>query len=110
MQNIKARLLMPAAARRSSQSCKIAQAPASRPTTRSWSLAVQNADHAALGVGLLGVSANASLMRRPARYSTTIKAWLRTPVTARFEQVRISALTSSGVSGSGAACDPCWRE
>ena len=53
-----------------------------------------------------GISANASLTRKPARYKTTIKPRLRTPVAARFEQARIRAFTSSAVSGSGGSLRP----
>ena len=69
--------------------------------------AVQDPDRA---VGRVQVfrqaSAKASLMRRPARYSTTIKARLRMPVMARFEQARMRAFTSSGESGSGGSLRP----
>ena len=97
VQNTRAWPLMPAAARRSSQSCKDGPRPGVQAHHAVMvPFAVQDADRAGLGVQVFRGEAKASLIRKPARYRTTIKARLRMPVAARLEQARIRAFTSSG--------------
>ena len=88
---------MPIAARRSSQSCRIAHAAGVQAHHASIvPLAVQHPDRAGLGVQVLGQQRQGFADTQATRYIMTISARFRMPVAARLEHARIRAFTSSG--------------